>query len=313
MNFGRRALGVSAAAVMISSCSGPQPPGAMGPPSQQSPTLLGAAATDLLYVSHQRSVDMIAYPAGAIFGTLRFHAAVSGLCSNPSGDVFISVRRNITDGRIYEYAHGATKPTTIIVSRSGAPFACAFDATTGNLAVAMSVGSGPGHVAIYPKITGKQIDYEDPVLYGYYYCAFDGDGNLFVDDYSNVLGELAKGRRKFSNYKLRLKANSHLGTMQWDGKYLAVEELPSGSNRAVLDRIAIVYSGFGRKAEIAGKTRLNGDAVLFASLNGAVAIGIEGSDHREIGLWHYPAGGTAFKTLEGDERSFYGVAFSTTK
>lgn len=307
------ALSAAASASLLAGCGGTQPlsivPGAMPqttavsarPDLGRSWMLPETASEDLLYAATRKAIEIYSYPAGKHVGELSAYYP-GGLCSDPNGDVFVDDGETIT-----EYAHGATKPTAKIKSKFGSALQCAYDPTTGNLAVIDTYFTGPENVAIYKNVTGSGQEYSD---YGPFYsfvgCAYDDSGNLFVTGYTGTLGELPSGASSFINYTPSLKtANSVLTGVQWDGKYLAVQELPAGKDHALLDQITIA----NKKAKVVSRTKLSGQHIGFRSLFDGVAIGFEGQNRRTIAAWNYPAGGSPV-ALERSRRTFYAVTIS---
>jgi hypothetical protein len=313
LGFSRCAgLGISVAAAMLTACGGSQPPIAPGGALPQTSAVraradLGrsrmlpeAKREALLYASSGHGVDVFSYPAGRPVGKLRIGYNIGGLCSDPKGEVFVDVFR--ANGEILEYEHGGTEPIATIKSEFGFPLQCAFDPTTGNLAVIDTFNSGPENVAIYQNGTGNGKSYED---YGPFYsfnsCAYDGSGNLFVSGYSGALGELPKGAGAFINYKPALKTDeSVLAGIQWDGTYVTIQELPPETDHALLDRITIAH----KEAKVVSRTKLAGNHIRFKWLYSGAAIGLEGQKQNAIGFWPYPAGGRTTKVLSDHAMRF---------
>jgi hypothetical protein len=186
-------------------------------------------------------------------GTLRGFYRAEGTCVDQNGDVFIS---NLGTGNIFEYAHGGKKPIRILSSPSGDPIGCAVDTTTGDLAVSsLGIGSN-GSVAIYKNARGKPTLYQDPVFQKYYFCGYDGKGDLFVDGQSssNVFefAELAKGSSALKTITLG-QSIGWPGAVQWDGQYVAVGD----ENAHVIYQFGINGSGGEKK----GSTPLRSHAL----------------------------------------------------
>ena len=308
-NLSHYAISSCVTAALLAGCGGSQPPigapGAMrqtraiGTHAQRGGSwmLLEAKRKDLLYASSLHRIDVFSYPTGRRVGKLRIGYDIGGLCSDPKGDVFVDA-----GAKVFEYEHGGTDPIAIVKSKFGFPFQCAFDPTTGNLAVISTIDSGPEHITIYKNVTGKAEEYEDyGTFYSFFGCVYDGGGNLFVTGYTDALGELPKGADAFINYKPSLKTDeSVLAGIQWDGKYVTVQEVPPDKHHALLDRITITH----KKATVVSRTELAGNQIRFKWLYSGVAIGFEGQNHHAIGFWLYPAGGGTVKVL-----SSYGIKF----
>ncbi|MGA7201587.1 MAG: hypothetical protein WBX26_07145 [Candidatus Cybelea sp.] len=147
-DFGRRALGICAAAAMLAGCGGPQPPiGAPGTASQTSTLAMRAdrdtswlrrgtsSGSDLLYVAnHKGGVYVLTYPQGQLIGelSLPYEPMSGGICSDSDGNIFVP-----DEYEILEYAHGGTQPIATLSDDGGYgyPNGCAVDPSTGNLAV----------------------------------------------------------------------------------------------------------------------------------------------------------------------------------
>lgn len=293
---------------MLAACGGSQLPSIVAPTDRGTSWMLPEAkGQSLLYASNLHRVDIFSYPAGRRVGRLDIGYDIGGLCSDPKGDVFVD-SGSVPSGEIVEYKHGGTDPIAKVKSKFGFPLQCAFDPTTGNLAVIGNYDSGPENIAVYKNVTGEAKDYED---YGPFYnladCVYDGTGDLFVTGDTGAFGELPKGAGAFINYKPSLKtAESALTGIQWDGKYVTAQELPPDKHHALLDRITIAHEG----AKVVSRTGLAGSHIRFTWLYSGAAIGFEKENHRAIGFWQYPAGGVAIKVLSGNGIGFDAATIS---
>jgi hypothetical protein len=307
-------LGTAASTSLLAGCSAlpPSPPNGALPQTSAVRTpadgtdswmLPEAKSQDLLYAAISHQIDIFSYPQGRLVGELRTGYLTGGLCSDPEGDVFVD-----GNGEILEYAHAGKNPIATVKSQYGYPLQCAFDPTTGNLAVIDTYFTGPDNIAVYQNVTGKAEDYYDyGPFYGFYQCTYDGTGDLFVTGYVAALGELPNGGNAFVNYKPALKTdNSDLTGIAWDGTYVTVQEVPASKDRALLDRITIAH----KKAKVVSRTRLDGSNIGFRWLYSGAAIGLEGKYHHRIGFWRYPAGGGAVNVLRENGKSFDAITIS---
>jgi hypothetical protein len=248
---------------------------------------VAARSTDLLYVSDlgSNSVDYFTYPQGKAVGTLTGFGSVAGLCSNEAGDVFVVDEA----GPVAVYSHGGTTPIRKLATR-GAPYGCAVDPGTGNLAVTNLSAVLYGTIAIYAHGKGKAKIYEDYKVGTTDFCGYDDKGNLFIDG-SNlsaqfVLLELAKGGRGFRTYSLTQMVEN-AGGVQWDGKYVAISDRGAG----------VIYrtTTTGKVAQV---VRLKGGPQIDGFwLAGATLIGPNAQSGGAVDFWHYPAGGPPSKTM----------------
>ena len=156
-----------------------------------------------------------------------------GLCSDPSSDLYVV---DAGEDVIWEYHPGQSRPFGKLYDIFYTPNACAFDPTTGNLAIANNT-----NVTILPPASGTPVMYENPNMTSYSFVDYDKSGNLYVDGYgagsSFQLAELRAGGSSLTSI-----AVSGIGSgedsaagLVWDGHDLAVAD---GLND-VIYRIAI--------------------------------------------------------------------------
>jgi hypothetical protein len=214
-----------------------------------------AKTHDLLYLSNYMdgSVYAYSYPEGKLKGWL-LNTHASGICSNQNGDVFIPEKNEIL-----QYVHGDARPIEVLPSPlGGASQFCAVDPATGNLAVSGSTSRESG-VAIY---TGAE---NNPRVYrnrkgAYWSGTYDYQGNLFVEattgnaDGIVNLVELPKSGTRMWNIAWNGMRPERLGSIQWDGKYLAAESPESRTGPATIFR----YTVTGRQAKLIGRITLTG-------------------------------------------------------
>lgn len=321
----------------LAGCGDAQPPGAM--PRALTPNATaqsyrgswmapGTSGEDLLYVSNQASGDVwvYSYPQGKLVGELSpTEYAVSGLCSDSKGDVFFTTfgddLTTYLTSVVYEYAHGGTKPVATLTD-PGFGNDCAIDTTTGNLAVVNWFGSldgyDHGNVAIYENAQGNATVYYDSNIYWYEWCAYDTDGNLYVDGYNEgggyPLAELPEGSGSFTN--ITVDGNFSPESLQWYSGDLLISagQLERHPTTETIYRVQISGSG----GTIVGSTalRTNGKARrAFDGLDrqnilvGKTLIGA-GFDNRDVDAWRFPKGGIPRKLLGPIEGGGYGVTLS---
>lgn len=300
-----RAVCPSVLATMLTACGAVQPgvnPAAEQPQSA-SRVLSHATSGALLYVAGNHVVQIYTYPGGGSSGSSNTPGAVTGMCSDTSGDVFITEAPKKSSkagtGYVEEYAHGGTSPIASLQVPAGEmPMDCSSDATTGDLAVTQQKSSNYApSVAIYaggsgaPKILQTDAIGADPQ------CGYDDAGNLFVTSGGNVGAELAAGKSSFKTVTL-YRTLGGVKHVQWDGKYFALQSFHSTHHNGeiVEERIYRVQVS-GSTGKIAGITvfknwpqKVSGSSWI----DGGTIIGTPSS---EIAFWKYPDGGKAVQVI----------------
>jgi hypothetical protein len=141
--------------------------------------------------------------------------------------------------------------------------------------------------------------YNDPNMRASLYCAYDPQGNLFLDGYSTsdafILVELPKGSSTFTTITLDQVIHSP-GSVQWNGKYLAIEDAGASlSSAAVIYRFAINGSS-GHKVSATALSNSEGAAQFL--IHGSTAIGpLSYHSAQGIGFWRFPTGGAPVRTI----------------
>ena len=317
ISLSRCTLGFSAGIAALAGCGAlPQaqadpPIGATGATRQNRAHLRDAAQDrtwmapdakndNLLYVSDLGSNDVYvySYPRGALKGTLTGFKGAHGECVDKRGDVFITETRG---QRILEYAHGGTSPIARLNDPGYYPLGCAIDSRTGNLAVTNDyTGTGAGNVSIYKYAKGKPKGYTDSTIEFYSYCSYDNKGNLYFDG-SDVQGafkfaELPVRSHTFTNITLNQTINEP-GGVQWDGNDVAVGDQGMGYSGSTVYEFAIS----GNSGTLMGTTPLTGSAAVeqFWIQQKRIVGGSHESGVGNVQYWHYPAGGSPTKTIDG--------------
>jgi hypothetical protein len=252
---------------------------------------------DLLYVSNVYTITVYSYPKGKLVGTLENFDKPYGECVDMKGNVWVT---DSTFGKIYEYAHGGTKPLHTLKDPEYVPYGCAVDPTTGDLAVAnySDASARQGDLVVYHKAKGTPKSYIGYEFYYYYYCGYDAKGNLYVDglnDYGEnfEFGELAKGGGAIQDILLpnSLKAP---GGIEWDGQYVAVGD----KGEAIYQ-----YTFSNGAATLEGTTTLTGAANVgqFDIVGSTVVTPNEfftdTTNSGAVLYYPYPAGGASTQTI----------------
>jgi hypothetical protein len=259
-----------------------------------------ATSGDLLYVANKRpsDVSVLTFPQGRLVATIKQIGRVQSVCSDTSGNVWMTTFVKGSDPfHLYKFRHGGTKPVEARIIRRSA-YGCAVDPTTGNLAVISYGGSSDGEVQIWRGARKGR-----PAVYFTGFapaaCAYDGNGDLFVDGLGGTgvaLAELVKGTKNFTDVTLGKNAGWTVGSAQWDGTYVTLGAATiSGSSSIYRVQIS------GDRGKIVDMVHLQHLASWphFVIVNGEIAATQRGPVVRRIGLYEYPAGGKAVDVFSG--------------
>jgi hypothetical protein len=272
-----------------------------------------AKKLDLLYVSDYETNDLYAYSypqgklRGVLAGILKSFVLPAGLCSDEAGNVFVPDSANSS---VLEFPHGSTKLVKTLSDSDELPYSCAFDGTTGDLAVVnLESASGAGGVSIYSRARGFPKIYQYGFVYKWYFATYDDKGNLFIDASYDLPSEplafveMRKGHKGFETITLDQTFGAP-GGMAWDGTHLAVGD----AKTSIIYRFVIAGSS---GAEV-GATRLRrGRGVAQFAIDGNSIAGADFHGHG-VGFWKYPAGGVPAKSLSGFGEPF-GVTLSKAR
>jgi hypothetical protein len=326
LDFSRCAF-TSCVAAMLTGCGGSQPP--IGVPSAiphtsalathagggKSWMLPEAGGGDLLYASSTKSTSVLVfdYSSGKVVQSIK--APALGLCSDSAGNVFMTNGTN----SIAEYAHGGTSPIATFDDAGHWPQACAIDPTTGNLAVVgAQADETTANVAIFPNTGsgfGTPTVYTDSSVNSLTWCAYDDSGNLFANASlgydTEALDELPSGGSSLMRVAIN-QTMSKAGSIQWDGKYLAMADPIYGKPHGPATVYQLQISGSA--ATVVSKTKLYGprnknDALgpQLVIQNGAILY--PESNARNVGSWEYPQGGNPTRKFRVPARP-WGLALS---
>lgn len=272
-----------------------------------------AKSQNLLYISDAATYEVYvySYPRGRLVGTLSGFDQPQGGCVDSAGDVWIA---NTQASELLEYSHGGTSPIQSL-SVPGSPTGCSIDPKTGNLAVTDLFGPNgiQGNVPVYKGAEGTPTVYYNSSVYFPYFCAYDGNGNLYADGrtFGGEFGlvELLSRRSRLDTVTISGGRIYFPGGVQWDGKNVAVDDQEySDKQGSAIYRLSISRKG----ATIKGTAVLTGsvDVVTFWK-QGDKAIGAD-AQTAFVGFWKYPEGGYATKFLTAFVEPI-GVAVSPSK
>jgi hypothetical protein len=289
---------------MLAGCGGSQSPMPQGL-SPQARVHRGSETTgDLLYVCcNSKNVMILTYPGGQYYGQFALlQPSAYGICSDKSsGNVWVVEGVN----KVYEYAHGGTSPIqTLTVPSTDLATQCAVDPKTGNLAV-VSDGdpSGPS-VDVWVGGQGTPTIYSIPFYQAT--VTYDDNSDLFADgstgNPSNIfeMADLKKGQSSFALLHFTAKTDWP-GSLQWDGKYLAVGTAGDKLSPRVY-RTKVSGSNIQVKKALYFQHRQRG-YIYFVLQGNTLISGADRNYNYDVALWAYPKAGKPYKTfssVQGD-------------
>jgi hypothetical protein len=282
-----------------------------------------AAGSSVLFVSDPGTGDVYMYslPSLESIGTITGFYQPQGECSDSKGNVWVTDSNSRT---IYELSHHGRLENEI-TDNTGYPVACAWDKSTGNLAVMNLFGltSESGEVLVYPHGSGEPTAYQNSNQYFYNFGDYDSAGNLFFDgrdaNGAFMLSELPTGAGSASSVKVTGGTIYFPGMVQWNA---AKKQLIVGDQSCGNVYQSCVYSLKVTKssATIAGETQLqDSGGNPICDLVQGVQFGkrLAGSDDDFCSnapgttyVWRYPAGGAPARENSAPNSSPVGAAVS---
>lgn len=317
-DLNRCVLGIVFMAALPTGCMGFQPNlAAHADRAAGIPPASSYTSGDILYASAStgNAVYAFSFPLGRLIGKItppKGTISLQGLCSDSHGHVYVTAlseapRGHVQYGHVYRYSHGGTRPTKHWDFVGTEPFGCSYDQSTGDLAVTtVSLGVTAGALMVIGASSQGGV-YYDYNISNFYYCGYDGDGNLFVDGqgFGNQLrfAELRKGAHTLTDIELQRSISlSGMGEVQWDGHYITIEDLTASS----IYRLRVT----GSKASVVGTTHLSGwNGPTLSWIQGSSVAIPTGGSGAVLGSWKYPAGGVPSKTQKGPG-GLFGVTVS---
>lgn len=255
---------------------------------------------DLLYVSDTGgdALDIYAYPGGGKSGEITNLADPEGLCTDSTGAVWAVLQKNFS---VAKFGHAGKKRLATLKTGSAQRLIdCSVDPTTGNLAVTDAGGAaGSGAVFIWTGAHGQAKMYQNGQMLEAFFCAYDSNGDLFVDgldsNYAFLLLEMPAGASKFQAITVN-PAITFPGGMRWDGQYLAiVDQAYQNGHKSAIDRVAV--SGSAGTIAQTGVLDKSCDVLGFA-LDGGTVVAADACGNNAR-FFKYPAGGRFSKSLSG--------------
>jgi hypothetical protein len=290
-------------------------------PSWISPRLAKTKAP-ALFVSDAETESVYIYDLATLQmqGTITGLVQPQGLCSDDKGNVWIT---DAAARLVYEVTHTGHLRNELKVP-SGSPAACAWDRTTGDLAVMILFdGSAAGEVLVYKHGSGEASSYTNPDQYYYGFGGYDPKGNLYFDGSDAggnfMLSLLAKGASSAKTVAVAGGTIYYPGMVQWDAaaKRLIVGDQSCGNQYAsclyllkpaktsanITDTVNLQKSGGGQVC----------DLVQGVEYKGTIA----GSDYdfctsspSTTYVWPFPGGGAPSQENSSVDRAPVGAAVS---
>jgi|HubBroStandDraft_4_1064222.scaffolds.fasta_scaffold00010_60 hypothetical protein len=169
----------------------------------------------------------------------------------------------------------------------------------------MSQGYGSSaawYVAVYSSLNAPPTTYGDGDIKYSVFCGYDGSGDLFIDGAGGTgFEELPKGGHAFQEISVNKVLGA--GPLQWDGTYMAVQvnsDPPtiyqisvSGSTGTIIST-TVLDRHRGKHIKLWGKMWIQGSTVLYPQ---------GGRRNANVGFYHYPQGGEAYKKLNPDPKA----------
>ncbi len=276
----------------------------------------------LIYISDWSTHDVFVYNYKnyTMVGQLTGFKVPYGQCVDDERNVWIA---EFSGRDVVEYAHGGKIPLKRLHT-NGYPIGCAFDPTTGKLAVAnFYSNSGPGDIEVWRHASGTPATFRPTKLYYLWPPAYDNRGNLFVEGQAYHAGygvaELLKFGSSLREIVLKGATIRFAAGALWDGRHIGLTDQNSGgTNTTEIYRINVS----GSTATVAGRVHLtdscDGDhadvvqpfAVLSADKQDAFVVGGNLWCSNRFDLWPYPAGGDPAASLRKTPAEPFGESVS---
>jgi hypothetical protein len=240
-------------------------------------------------------VQMFDFPSNTYIGQLspppEGFSEVDGACSDNKGDVYIT---NTGNEAIDEFAHDGSYMKTLQDSGQD-PVACAFDRSSGNLAVSniITASGSQGSISIYSKAKGKPTVYTDSGIQRMYFLGYMGKTGVLYLDGENSSYEFAYASFSggtFNNIDISGANIEFPGTVAYSGKTNSMN---------VGDQEGAVLYQVSSTGQVTGSTPLSGSSdVVQGTVKGSRFIGPD-AGNADVEIYMYPQGGSPQLTLTG--------------
>jgi hypothetical protein len=277
-------------AAILSACGMSQTEGTLSntlPSAAHALNRSSSSSGDLIYAISGGSLDVYTFPGGS-FVTLAPMKPLIAICSDEQGNVFVTGAVGSV-GEIREFAHGSTTVEQYL-QFAGYPGSCSVDPTTGNLAVTNNTSGDSGDVGIYQGAQGYATYYTASNLSHYNACAYDDQGNLFIDGENSsgeVLDVLPAGSGGFTAITLSKPLKGTYGNLEWIGSYLALGIAHTPPVSVTIYHIKVS----GSQGTVIGETKAKAKRAQHWWVQGDYLLAPINHSNSEIGFWRYPNGG----------------------
>lgn len=271
----------------------------------------GLASQDLLYVTNGNgNVTVYRYWKQTLIGVLTNFTQPMGECVDSQQNIYIT---DHATKQILEFAHGATKPMKTFDDSPDAPYACAVDPLTGNLAVANDNGpSQQGNLTVWLPGSSAHTTFTDSKIGRFRGCAYDNHGTLMVTS-GSAFAWLPKGADSLIDIAVPGRQWNNVQGIQWDGKFFVIDD--SSAIRISLIHGQAYYVGLSSLSY--GSAHSSGPFWIYnneSSQQGTQIVGAARESSRGwVMFWHYPAGGNPVYELTHGVDAPFGVAVSLKK
>lgn len=281
----------------------------------------------LIYAGNRdaNDVDVYDYSNGKLVGTLTGFYEPYGMCVDAKGDVYITSYRS---GTLVEYAHGGVTPLQTY-KPGGYMIGCSID-SSGD--VAATSFKEPGEVTVYAHGNpNKATTYSDSDCESQSAMGYDNRGNLVgvgENEYGKIsVCALLVGSKSMTTLAEKGITIGFPGGTIWDGKYIALgDQDASGSGETGVWPTTIsgtTITAIGSEITFSSSCPGYGDDDINPFIVGKENTPV--NDHRgsafvgvntsclfgwSLSLWHYPEGGTSFKSYKVNVPYTYGLAVS---